>query len=126
MLGFGLGAGVAVGAAGAAVGALAGVGVAPPTDSVGGTMVGMGGAGRGAPVNKNMVPSTMLAATTAFKAKEAYQRQSRFSCLGFDRLVIPILQRIGRDYTITEQAVKYPGTLERLDEGVNLFYNRAA
>ncbi len=73
-----------VDAPGALEGAPAGADVGPAAgvlslaDTVGGTMVGTGAAGRGAPVNKKMVPSTMLAATAAFKAKEAYQRQSRF------------------------------------------------
>jgi hypothetical protein len=119
----GLGTGVTVGATGAVVGALAGVGVAPPADSVGGTIVWTGGAGGGTPVNTKMLPSTIPAATIAFKAKEAYQRQSRFPRLGFDRLVMPTLRIIERDYTISGQAVKYSGTLVRLDEGMNLSYN---
>ncbi len=71
-----LGVGVGAGALAGAVGVGATTGAAGPTVGVGGTM--------GAccaiepPVNRNTVPSTMLKATAAFKAKEAYQRQSRF------------------------------------------------
>lgn len=120
--GLGLGAGVGVGAAGPVVGALAGVGLAVPADSVGGTIVGTRGADC-TPVNTMTLPSTIEAATNAFKANDAYQRQSRFSRFGFDLLDMPLLQIIGRDYTISGHAVKYPGTLERLDDEMNLFYN---
>jgi hypothetical protein len=65
------------------VGTTAGAG---PKVSVGGTM----GAElpREPPVKRNTVPSTMLNATAAFNAKEAYQRQSLFCGLTFDLLGI--------------------------------------
>jgi hypothetical protein len=48
---------------------------------VGGTIVG--GVGRGAPVNRKTVPSTMLTATAPFSAIDAHQRQPLFCDFGF-------------------------------------------
>ena len=78
-----------VGAAGVPASAVGiGVEVGAFKSTVGTAIVGKAD-GRGAPVNRKTVPSTMLTATRPFNPIEAYQRQLFFCDFGFALRGIP-------------------------------------